>query len=44
MTHGRNRKNFNAYTAEEFIAAITRKSFSTTKISSSAIQRLRISA
>jgi hypothetical protein len=23
MTHGRNRKNFNAYTAEEFIAAIT---------------------
>jgi hypothetical protein len=23
MTHGKNRKNFNAYTAEEFIAAIT---------------------
>ena len=23
MTHGRNKKNFNAYKAEEFIAAIT---------------------
>jgi hypothetical protein len=33
MTHGRNKKNFNAYTAEEFIASITqhipKKSFQT---------------
>ena len=36
MTHGKNKKNFNAYTAEEFIAAITQhipeKSFQTCKL------------
>jgi hypothetical protein len=44
MTHGKNRNNFNTYTAEEFIAEITKKSFGIIKILSLGIQRLSISA